>query len=372
MLATVAAFHLFVVGVGADGLMGRVNQAREALPEIIAGDKPQVMVFGSSMVGAAFEPRIFDAEVKAKGKEVSSYNFGFGGLNPFYQDYLSRRIREDYQAQNKRLKLAVIEFNPFQTTQTRWNRAQATIDSYLTMLASDEELIEIALADPGRGLLLFNIKYLRANVSAEMITTFFGREIFPAKRATRLKDDEKIAERRRELRKAINEYDDKDFPDYHGKRWYLPWGGGGSTMADRSPEVYELVKEQVALQHTEARMTNYVNRRVQTADILELNMEPILVEGFIGIVENFKQFSDKVEVVMLPRNTDWVNYSPEARARLDKAINQIEQATGIKIVDHQVIDEVPPEMFWDATHLSRYIGDVAYTKYLAEQYFNDL
>lgn len=372
MFAAVAVFHIFLYSAGANRLMGRVVLAREALPEIVKQSEPQMMFFGSSMVDLGFNPRHFDNQVKARGKAVKSYNFGFGGLNPYFQDYLSRRIRDAYQGEDKKLKLALIEFNPFQTTQTRWNRAKSMIDSYITMLASDEELLAIAKEDFTRGLLLFNIKYVRSNVSAEMITSFFGRDMFPAKRATRMQEDEEIRKQRRELNKQLGEWWEKDFPEYHGKRWYLPWQGGAALVEERSPEAMELFAEFLKLQHNEARMTNYVNRRVQTADILQLNMEQELIDSFIRIVENFKQFSDKVEIVMLPRNTDWINYTPEARARLDDAIKQIEQATGLKVTDHQVLPQIPPSMFYDATHLSRYIGDVAYSSFLAEQYYNDL
>lgn len=372
MLVTVICFHVFLHAMGANRLMGRVVEAREALPEIVKRDETQMMFFGSSMVDLGFAPREFDKYVKQMGKDVSAYNFGFGGLNPYFQDYLARRIKEEYQKEDKKLKLAVIEFNPFQTTQTRWNRAQSAIDAYLTMLASDKELWELAVEDPKRGLLLFNIKYMRAGISAEMVTTFMGRDIFPAKRQTRLQDSQEVQDKRNEINKQRRELFDKDFPDYHDKRWYLPWQGGGTIASERTPEAVELTKQMIALQHTDARMTNYVNGRIHSADILELNMEPQLVASFIRIVENFKQFADKVEIVMLPRNTDWINYTPEARARLDKAIAQIEQATGLKVVDHQDIPQVTPDMFWDATHLARYMGDVAYTQFIAEQYFDDL
>lgn len=372
MLGMMIAYWAFLLSMGHQGLMGRVTQAREALPEIVAQPEPQVMVFGSSMVHAGFSPRQFDSEVKAKGKDVKSYNFGFGGLNPFFQDYLSRRIREEYQANDKKLKLAVIEFNPFQTTKTRWNGAISIVDSFITMLASDKELLEIAKTDITRGLRLYNIKYLRGNISAEMATTFFGRGVFPAKRPKREKDDEEIDKKRDELDEKLDEYFKQDFPEWHGKRWYLPWAGGGTIPADRTPEAVTLYGEFIALRHTKANMTNYVNRRIATADIIDMNFEPLLVDSFINIVENFKQFSEKVEVVMLPRNTDWVNYPPEARARLDATIAQIEKATGLKTVDHQDLPVINPGMFRDATHLAAYVGNVPYTHYLVEQYFDDL
>ena len=88
MLGALSLFYVFVnlIGASAEGIMGRVVQARQSLPEIVSEDQTQVMFFGSSMVDAGFSPRLFDAQVKAKGKEVKSYNFGFGGLNPYFQE----------------------------------------------------------------------------------------------------------------------------------------------------------------------------------------------------------------------------------------------------------------------------------------------
>ncbi|NQZ07932.1 MAG: hypothetical protein HRT35_12285 [Algicola sp.] len=361
-----------IVGANAEGVMGRVVQARRALPQIVSEDKKQVMVFGSSMVDAGFSPRLFDAQVKAQGKDIKSYNFGFGGLNPYFQDYLSRRIREAYQGEDKRLKLAIIEFNPFQTTQTRWNRANSMVDSFLTMLASNAELLAVTKGDLNRAMLLFNIKYVRNDISSQMVTTFMGRGIFPAERVKRERDDEAMVKRRRELGKQANELYAADFPDLVRRQWSLPLQGGRTIPQDRSAKSLEVYAEYIKTQQTAAQMTNFRNRRIRTADVLGLNFEPLLVESFIRIVENFKQFSDKVEVVMLPRNTDWINYSPEAQARLNSAIAQIEKGTGLSIRNHQNLEQINPQMFRDATHLARYQGDIVYTQFLVEQYIGDL
>ncbi len=148
--------------------------ARSALPAIVREEGDLVMVFGSPMVRAGFSARHFDRELHTLGVNVKSWNFGFGGLNPYFQDYLSRRVREAFEQNNRRLRLVLIEFNPFQTTKTRWRGARSIIDSFIPLLASDDELLAIALQDPERGTLLYNIKYIRDNVSAKFITTEFG------------------------------------------------------------------------------------------------------------------------------------------------------------------------------------------------------
>ncbi len=123
-----------------------------------------------------------------------------------------------------------------------------------------------------------------------------------------------------------------------------------------------------AVSQTEARMKNDRLSRIRSADIEALHLEPLLVESFINVVKNFQSFSDKVEVVMLPKNSRYIHYSPAAKKRLAQAIKQIEKATGIKIKNHQDIEEVNADMFRDTTHLSRYRGDIAYTDFLFKQY----
>ena len=351
-----------------ESIMGRVVQSREALPQVVSEPQDLVMMYGSSMVGAGFSPRQFDRLAAEQGKSVKSFNYGFGGLNPFFQDYLSRRIRDEFEGSDKRLKLAIIEFNPFQATKTRWRRAEFAIDSFLTMLATDEELFEIARQDITRGIRMFTIKYLRAGISAEMVTGYYGMGLFPPQRPQRFEEDEEIAKKRREIGPELSKRFEQDYPDYNGEQWHYGWQGGGTIPEERSEETLDLFYQYYELQNTEARMKNARARRIMTADIEGLNFEPLMIESFIRTVENFKAISDNVKVVMLPRNTKYIQYAPDAEQRLADAVAQIEQATGLKIDNHQSLDVIDPAMFSDASHLNRYQGAVAYTDFLVREY----
>jgi hypothetical protein len=350
------------------GILGRVVQAQAAVPKIIAEPNDLVMFYGSSMTRAGFSPRKFDRDLKAMGKDISSFNFGFGGLNPYYQDLLSRRLAEQFIEKDRKLKLALIEFNPFQTTTKRWDRAKFTLDSFITMLSNNEELWQILRQDLSRGIHLFNIKYIRNHVSAEMVTSYYSRALFPPQRGQRFKDDEETVAARRSLGKALTEAFKKDYPDYQGADWYYPWRGAGTIPEERSAQTLTIFDDYYAVSQTDARMKNDRLSRIRSADIEELHFEPFLVESFIGIVKNFQRFSDNVEVVMLPKNSRYIHYTPEVKLRLAQAIKQIEQATGIKIKDHQDIKEVNADMYRDTTHLSRYRGDIAYTDFLLSEY----
>ena len=118
-LGLVKAFVYFN-DASSETILGRVLEAKAALPQIVKESQELAMVFGSSMVRAGFSPREFDQHMKDRGiKDIKSFNFGFGGLNPFFQDFLARRIKESFVENNRRLKLAVIEFSNHHYTTSR-------------------------------------------------------------------------------------------------------------------------------------------------------------------------------------------------------------------------------------------------------------
>ena len=358
-------------GAGSQSLLGRVLQAEAALPRIAAEKNDLVMFYGSSMVRAGFSPRDFDRDIAKMGGNTTSFNFGFGGLNPLFQDYQTRRIRESFQANDRRLKLALVEFNPFQATVTRRDRARAIEESYIALLASPKELLEILRTDPERGLRMLGIRYLRDGISAEMITTFFWSEPFqapPVARDTGLTEDKNAAKRRREIGEKLGKKLEEDYPDFDGSDWYYPWRGGGTIMAERSDETLELVNEYNTLIQTDYRLANARLGRIESADIEELHIDPELIDAFVRMVRNLQQVADRVEVVLLPKNTDWIKNPPEALERQAAAIREIQEATGVVVRDWQQIDAVSNDMFSDATHLNRYQGAVAFTAFVAKLY----
>jgi hypothetical protein len=352
----------------ADTILGRVAEAREALPRIVAEPDDLVMVYGSSMVRAGFAARRFDKQLQEQGITVKSFNFGFGGLNPLFQDYLSRRIGEAFQDNDRRLKLAVLEFNPFQTTRSRYNGARPAIDSFISILARPSELWKILLEDPTRGIRLFNIYYLRDSVSAQIATNHFGGGLRAERPRSTLPEDEEATARRNELVGHFGPALEEDYPDYDGEDWYYPWQGAGTLPEERSEETRSVYIDYYETLRTPRRLENDRMNRTECCDIIEMHFEEVLVESYIRMVQNFQQFSDHVEVVLLPRNTDWIQYPPEAVERLQAVLDRIQKETGVTIRDFQDLDEITPEMFSDTTHLARYTGDITFTQYLADFY----
>ena len=368
-LGLVRAFAM-VNDAGSESLLGRVLEAQAAIPRIAAEENDLVMFYGSSMVQAGFSPREFDQYIAEAGGNVKSFNFGFGGLNPLFQDYLSRRIVEKFEAEDRRLKLVLIEFNPFQTTIVRRQLAAALEESYIALLASRSELIDIVLDDPERGIRMAEIRYLRDGISAEMITTFFWAGPFQVRRDRDVgfEEDEGVEERLDEVLEVLGQKFDEEYPEYDGSDWYYPWQGGGTLRAERSAETLEYFDEYYKLISTDYEMATDRLNRIETADIIELEFDPELVAAFIRIVQNFQQIADHVEIVMLPKNTDWIQNPPEALERQRAVVERIKQETGVPFRDYQVIDAVSNDTFSDTTHLNRYYGSVAFTRFLADEY----
>jgi len=373
MSIAIGAVGLFVssMGAGSQSLLGRVLQAQDAIPQIAAEESDLVMVFGSSMVEAAFSPREFDRSIADAGGDVKSFNFGFGGLNPLFQDYVARRIAENLKASDRRLELVLIEFNPFQTTKTRRSRAVALEEAYIALLASPAELWQILLDDPERGLRMLEIRYLRDGISAEASTTFFWAEPFRAPRGaldSAIQEEEGVEEKLNEVLEQLGPKFEEEYPDYDGSDWYYPWQGGGTIKAERAEDTLALFDQYYALTQTDYQMTIDRLSRIETADIEELDFDPELLEAFVRVVENFKQVADHVEIIMLPKNTDWIKNSPAALARQAEAIQRMEDATGVPVRNFQQIDAITIDMFGDTTHLNRYYGAAAFTAFLADEY----
>jgi hypothetical protein len=370
MGAALGMVRAYAASMGASGsaFLGRVLEARASLPRILAEDEELVLFYGSSMTEAGFSARVFDRELAERGVEAKSFNFGFGGLNPLFQDLLARRIREAFEPEDRQLELTLIEFNPFQATRTRYQGAVPAIDAYVGMLASPEELREILVEDPTRGVRILTIHLLRDDVSAEMATWYFGEFLRPPIPESDLEEDEAQQARLQEIGEKMNEKFNEEYPDWDGSQWNYGWQGAGTIPSERSAETLELFREYYRVLRTEKHMADDLMWREYSADILNLEFEEELVAAFIRVVGEFQRISKHVEVVMLPRNTDWVKYSPEARARLDAVVQRIKDETGVTFRDYQEIEEITPEMFSDTTHLARYEGDVPFTRFLAERY----
>ena len=360
------------MGANSQTILGRVLEGREGLERLLVEDEGDVvMVFGSSMADAGFGPREFDQWIADRGGSSSAWNFGFGGLNPMFQEYLARRMAEDFQRNDRRLKLLLIEFNPFQATKTRRNRAAAIEEPYMSLLASPAEIWDQVLEDPESGIRIAQIRYLRDGISAESITTYFLAEPFSEPEG----DLDPGIERNEEVEARIAEIGDRyfplfreEFPEYADCDWCFDWKGGNALRSERSEELGNLLAEYYVLARNDYRMGRDRLSRIRTADIEELDFDEDLVVAFINLVNAFKPVADNIEVIMLPKNTEWIKNPPDALERQRVVVERIERETGVRVRDFQHLEVITPEMFSDTTHLNALDGRDAFTKSLVDEY----
>lgn len=352
--------------------LGRVLEGQEGLKRLLVEDEGDlVMVYGSSMIDAGFGPREFDQHIADAGGQSSSWNYGFGNLNPLFQELLARRIVDDFKASDRRLKLLLIEFNPFQTTKTRRNRAVAIEEPYISLMASREEIVDRILDNPASGLRIAEIRYLRDGFSAEAITTYFLSGPFTQPRADLdpgLEEDEAAKDRLDEVRDLYRLMFKEEFAEFAECNWCYDWKGGNVLPSERSEELTALLSEYYSLKQSDYKMAIDRLSRIRTADIEELDFDEDLVVAFIEMVKVLAQVSDNIEVIMLPQNNDWITNPPEALQRLNTVIARIENETGVTVRNFQKIDAVTNDMFSDTTHLTALAGRDAFTRFLAEEY----
>ena len=360
------------MGANSQELLGRVLEGREGLTRLLDEDPNDlVMVFGSSMVDAGFGPREFDQVIAEKGGNVSAWNYGFGGLNPMFQEILARRIADEFKANDRRIKLLLIEFNPFQTTKTRRNRAVAIEEPYLSLLASPREIWDRILEDPASGIRIAQIRYLRDGISAEAITTYFLAEPFtedgPGEEPD-IEEPEEIDARIDEIGEAYFPKFEEEFPDFVECDWCYDWKGGNALREERSEELGKLLAEYYTLIQHEYYMTRDRLNRINTSDIIELDFDEDLVVAFINMVNALKPVAENIEVILLPKNPDWIVNPPDALERQKQVIERIERETGVVVRDFQQIEAVSNDMFSDTTHLNALDGRYAFTRFLAGEY----
>ncbi len=237
------------------------------------------------------------------------------------------------------------------------------------MLADGSDVWDIIKKDPTRGIRIANIKYLRNDISAEMITWFFGGQWFRSPRPDAgVPADEEKDKILEEIGEKLEAKFEEEYPDYVPSSWSWEWQGAGTIPEERSQETLYLFVPYFEALRSDQRLADDRLRRITCCDIEDLHFEETLIAAFIRMVKNFQEFSDHVEVVLLPRNHDWIQRPPEAQERIRVVLERIERETGVAVRSLEDRPEITPEMFSDTTHLARYGGDVPYTSMLVEIY----
>ena len=349
---------------------GRVVGQLEALPGIVASNRSRrkVFVFGSSMAQAGFEPEVFDREMAANGVDSISYNYGIGNLDPTFQELITRRIKERFIEGDGRLALALVEFTPFQATIARGRFSRVTADQSIAILSTNAELWDITRRDPTRGIRLFNIRYLRDGVSAELITSIPALLRSTVAINATSEDYRAAVARTNELEARFDELRASSEPIQGSDRWKVSLRGGRLDKSGYSSEALDAADAWVTSRRHPALMKADLQRRIDSADILELHFDSRQIDRFVDLVRNFLPIADHIEVILMPRNSDWVHYTPEVQSWLSAVLRHISEQTGVHVRDFQTDPRITPEHYIDTTHLSFSRGIDTFSRVLADEY----
>lgn len=350
----------------------RIRSVVDSMDYIARQPGKTVLVFGSSLVNEGFSPRYFDRQAEALvNADVNSFNLGMGNMKPGYQLLLARRLREAHQRSGQQAEVSVIELTPFLLTRKR-NAFRPFMTEQVTAVAmSDEELLDLVLDDPERFARLACIRYLRDGISAEAITGglryVLGAAQAQAPMLEKLSADQldHLKELRR-LQGELRQHIVRDQPLTHKSIvWNPATQGGLIDMMDLSADGQDAVRRLTQKMQHPSTLQRDAEGRVDCCDIVDLEFDPDMVEEFIAIVEEFKQFSRHVEVVLLPSNHSLIAPSADALARQQKVLDTIAERTGVPQTDFQTHPAFTPDMFYDATHLSMDKGKILFSEMLA-------
>lgn len=357
------------------GNKSRLYESLQNAPLVTKGnaEKKKIIVLGSSVTQVSFSPYEFDRTLGENGIKSLSYNYGFGGLNPTIQEAYSRRLIEQYQSgdRDKKIDLALIEFNPFQATIARMKLDKFVEDQNLAQLMTPIDIWKLTLKDPERGLLYFNIKYLRQNNSAGMLTAVLGFILNQTGDEKQTTEAEKYYAGLNALEDKYEVEREKEIPgNYNRGSWVPSLNGGRMNIHGLSPKTFNLLKEVEEKKRDPIRMQDFLKGRIACCDIEQLRFDQDLVESFINLVNNFKNISKNVQVILYPRQLGLVKYDEETQRRLTQTLNYIEERTGVPVANFQLAPQISDEHFVDASHLTISTGTVIFSETMAEYYTN--
>ena len=84
------------------------------------------------------------------------------------------------------------------------------------------------------------------------------------------------------------------------------------------------------------------------------------------MVEELKPVSERVVVILMPENYEWVKDPREATERQRRVLDRIERETGARVVDFQNLPALDASQLFDVTHLTPHEGRITFTRQFAE------
>jgi hypothetical protein len=337
----------------------RIRTLIDHLSEIAAYPSDKVVVVGSSRVMTGFSPALFDAEMTAKGKPLTSFNLGVGRLNPELQLLLVRRLTAAYRRIGAKNRLSLVEFCPHQATIARrvGPVAAKVAEAREALLGDAGSTLAVARAAPGRAFRILLYRYLFDGVSPFVLSNalFDALETEPTWWPAH-QDAFDVA--RLHFRREL----DRIYP--RGRfAWSMTERGYRSVVTPSTEETYRTVM--LPWLTTRENLADDLNANVTCCDILGLDFDDRFVAAFLDVIREIQSISEATYVLLAPNHPDWIRYAPDARARLAQVVRRIETETGVTVVDFSQAPSITASDFQDSVHLNGLSGADKWSRILA-------
>ncbi len=212
---------------------------------------------------------------------------------------------------------------------------------------------------------LVHVRYLRNGVSSELITSAVRLTLKLHDPTLPSKDYARVIRQRRQLKKHLTRQLKEDLGERYGNQWNSTFRGARMSRQYLSQETLNAQEKLMkSLRHPD-RLKQDLRKRIKFCDIVKLRFDDSLIDEFIKMVHTFQSVSPHVEVILLPQNQQWIQYSTETKNRLNQVISRIKTETGATIKNYQNAPEINATHFSDTTHLTPILGSEAFTRLLA-------
>jgi pimeloyl-ACP methyl ester carboxylesterase len=324
----------------------------DALPIISARKENAAFAIGSSIAFFGFSPERFDAELKERGIDITSYSATAPITVPSIELALTRKIRSAYERRSKRVSLGLLELPPHGMTLAGSKYppfVRAEQRSHAELL-DPKTLLDMLVRTPEDGARVLSMAALGEDDE--------GRTQAALAEALGL-----IPKRNRgggpELA-LVMALEKRERGPYQA--WNMRTRGEPRWLYPETREAYRQVHRAFV-----SATGRHQHRLVTQNDAIDLHINPRRVEEFIETVREMQKIADRTIVWLAPRNSRWLAPSPEGTRRLSEALAEIERATGVDIINMTTTPGIGPDDFLDASHLDEHSGRRKFSKAFAHR-----
>ena len=331
----------------------RLLVATRKLPDI-ARDGTAV-VFGTSPMQWGFSPAIFDRTLAQGAVTMRTYNLGNFGIGPDLMSIMARRLGGELEGQNRRLRLAVLEFTPWNATAARRNDffINAMASAQRARLVNAPALLGIARHSLDQASEVLTLKAW-GDLPPEAAVIIYNRMVLQP--ITNLGTDRRS--------RLIRDAGKRARVNSQGEAWNFRRRGEVVLRDPAKPQDYDAWLE---LHQQPAFMVEDLAWRVNSADIHGLHFDDDFIDDYIELARILETYADLVVVVVAPCHPDARPEDAAARARLAAVLKRIETEAHVPVVDLYESPAFVRYDFMDNTHVNDSTGKEKLSRILAER-----